>query len=155
MRGGSSRAKVIAGLPAVQQEQQGDLFIAGATDDFFNESTVRAARSGRIRLSVPGELEIDEEVSDLLGSFDYLGLNYYAREHVRADLGDPKLSHQYVPEWRPRNELGWDIYPEGFYLFLKRFSRYGVPIYVTENGIPDSTGEARPAYLRAHLYALE
>ncbi len=132
-----------------------DTTIAGLTDDFFNEAIVRAGKTGRIQLSVPGELEIDREVPDLAGSFDYLGVNYYTRDHVRADLGDPSFSHQYVPRGRAQNDLGWDIYPEGLYLFLKRFSAYGWPIYVTENGIADAAGDVRPEYLRAHLYALQ
>ncbi|MBI3182836.1 MAG: family 1 glycosylhydrolase [Myxococcales bacterium] len=132
-----------------------DASVAALTDDFFNETVVRAARTGRIQLSVPGQLDLDKEVPGLLGSFDYLGLNYYTRDHVRADLSDPSFSHQYVPEGRPRNGLGWDIYPEGLYLLLRRFAREGLPIYVTENGIADNGGEQRPTYLAEHLFALE
>ncbi|MFZ5470030.1 MAG: glycoside hydrolase family 1 protein [Myxococcota bacterium] len=132
-----------------------DTTVAGLTDDFFNEAIVRAARTGRIQLSVPGEIEIDREVIDLKGSFDYLGLNYYTRDHVRADLGDPSLSKQYVPKGRPVNQLGWDIYPEGLYQFLRRFGQEGWPIYITENGIADAEGTERPYFLRAHLYAVE
>jgi beta-glucosidase len=132
-----------------------DAFITGATDAFFNEATVVAARTGRIRLSVPFELEIDEPEPGLVGAFDYLGLNYYTRDHVRADLGTPALSRQFVPEGKPTNDLGWELYPEGLYLFLKRFSKHGWPIYVTENGLADQARDQRPAYLRTHLAALE
>ena len=77
-----------------------DAAIAAITDDFFNESILEANRTGRIRLSVPGTVSIDREVPELKGSFDFLGLNYYTRDHVRADLGDPSLSKQYAPGGR-------------------------------------------------------
>ncbi len=73
---------------------------------------------------------------------------------VRADLGDPTFSKQYVPEGRPTSQLGWESYPQGLYLMLKRFDAYGVPLYVTENGIADSTDTRRVAYLTHHLEAL-
>ena len=132
-----------------------DTAVAGLTDDFANEAVVRSAKTGRIQLYSPGDFEIDREVPGLKGSFDYLGLNYYTRDTLRADLGNPKLSNTYVQRGRPTNDLGWDLYPEGLYIFLKRFSHYGWPIYVLENGISDSTGKERPAYLRSHFYALQ
>ncbi|MHB8872855.1 MAG: glycoside hydrolase family 1 protein [Myxococcaceae bacterium] len=132
-----------------------DTVVTGLTDDFANEAVVRAAKTGRIQLSSPGDFEIDREVPGLKDSFDYLGLNYYTRDTLRANLGDPKLSNSFVPADRPVNDLGWDIYPEGLYLYLKRFSKYPWPIYILENGMPDETGEARPAFLRAHFYALQ
>lgn len=131
--------------------------IAALTDDFFNESVVASVRSGRVRLSVPGTVSIDEPSPDLKGSLDWLGINYYTRDHVRADLGDPSLSKQYVPADLPKNDLGWELYPEGLFLVLQRFASEGLPLYVTENGMADNTenGEQRPRMLRAHLAAME
>ncbi|MFL5321325.1 MAG: glycoside hydrolase family 1 protein [Myxococcaceae bacterium] len=132
-----------------------DIAIAGLTDEYFNSSFIDAVATGHIRLNIPGAVDIDRDVEGLKGSFDYLGINYYTRDHVRADLTDPALSHQYVPSSRPMNDLGWDIYPEGLYVLVKRFSRYGWPIYITENGIADAAGDKRPQYLLQHLAALE
>lgn len=131
--------------------------IAAITDDFFNESTVAAVRTGRVRLEVPGTVSIDEPSPELKGSLDWIGINFYTRDHVRADLGDPSLSKQYVPEDRPTNDLGWDMYPEGLFLVLERFAAEGLPLYVTENGMADNTenGEQRPRMLRSHLAAVE
>jgi beta-glucosidase len=132
-----------------------DTAITGLSDDFFNESTPRALSTGRITLSVPGTVDIDRPVVGLEGASDFLGVNYYTRDHIRADLGTPALSTQFVPEGRPTNDLGWDIYPEGLYLFLKRFAPLGMPLYVTENGIADAVGDTRPDFLRAHVHAVE
>lgn len=131
-----------------------DRLVAGLTDQFFNQSIASAPITGRIDLSIPGVLQIHEEVPGLLGSADYLGINYYGRDYMRADLRDPSLSKQYVPEGRPVSDLGWDIYPEGLYQVLKRYGAHGLPIYVTENGIADRDGHKRPDFLRSHFEAL-
>jgi beta-glucosidase len=131
-----------------------DTAVAGLTDDFINESIPRALVTGRLRLSVPGTLEIDEQVPGLAGSIDFLGLNYYSRDMVRADLSTPALSNQYLREGRPTSDMGWDLYPDGMYLLLMRFSTYGVPLIITENGLADATGEHRPKFLTRHLEAV-
>ena len=132
-----------------------DVTAAGLTDAFFNESVPLALRTGRIRLSVPGKVSIDREVADLKGSSDYLGINYYSRDYVRQDFSEASLSNQYVPDGRPVSDLGWDVYPEGLYLFLRRFRDLGIPLLVTENGMADAEGHRRPDYLRSHVYAVE
>jgi beta-glucosidase len=54
----------------------------------------------------------------------------------------------------PTNDLGWEIYPEGLYQVLMRYGREGLPLYVTENGMPDASGQRRPEFLRNHFNAL-
>ncbi len=132
-----------------------DTGIAGLTDDFFNESVPRALVTGHIKLSVPGTVDIDEWTPGLAGSIDWLGINYYSRDIVRADLGDPSLSKQFVRPGRPTSSLGWDLYPDGLALFLTRFQSYGVPMVITENGIADADGSQRPKFLKQHVLALE
>lgn len=132
-----------------------DTAIAGLTDDFANESIPRALKTGRIQLSVPGTIELDEYVEDLAGSIDVLGINYYTRDMVRADLGSASLSQLYYRPHRPVNDLQWDVYPDGLYFALKRFASYGWPQYVTENGMPDDADEHRSLFLAQHLAAVE
>ena len=132
-----------------------DQVVTAATEAVFNESFPLAVKTGRIEISIPGAVTIDEPVAGLKGSLDWLGLNYYSRDFIRADLSNPSLSVQYTPAARPKNDLGWDEYPEGLYLLLHRFSKYGWPLIVTENGVADAAGNARPAFLRAHLYAVD
>lgn len=68
------------------------------------------------------------------------------------------------PEDHPRSAFGWPIVPEELY-WAPRFSyeRYGLPIFVTENGMstsdmPDATGvindRHRVSYIRDHLTQL-
>jgi beta-glucosidase len=131
-----------------------DASIAGLSDDWANEAVPRAARTGRIRLYVPGQVDIDEEVEGLKGSFDYLGLNQYYRVQLRADLGMASLSRLYVAQGAAVNDLGGEIYPEGLYRMLRRFAEYGWPIYVTENGVADAADALRPDFLRGALDAV-
>jgi len=131
-----------------------DRLVVGITDQLFNQTLVDCNRTGRIQLTVPGMADLDEAVPGLQGSYDYLGLNYYSRDMMRADLKDPSLSKQYVAPGRPVNDLGWDIYPEGLHQALVRYGKAGLPIYITENGMADAKGERRADFLRTHFEAL-
>jgi beta-glucosidase len=132
-----------------------DTTIAGLTDDFENEAIPRAFKTGRVRLLIPGALDLDEAVPGLKDSIDVLGLNYYTRDIVRADLSSASFSQLYYRGGRPTTDQGWDMYPDGLYLLLKRFAAYGWPLYVTENGLADAQGTRRPLFLAQHLAALE
>ncbi|ATB29229.1 glycoside hydrolase family 1 protein [Melittangium boletus] len=131
-----------------------DSLVSGLTDTFFNESLPDALRTGHVSLVVPGSVSLQRDVPGLKDSVDWFGINYYTRDHLRQDAS-PSFSHKYVPAGRDTNDLGWEIYPEGLYLFLKRYAAMGVPLVVTENGMDDRTGERRPYFLRSHLYAVE
>jgi len=50
------------------------------------------------------------------------------------------------------NDLRWKIYPEGLYYFLKKNSIYKLPIYITENGIPDALDEKRTQFIKDHVF---
>jgi beta-glucosidase len=92
---------------------------------------------------------------------DFIGVNYYARQVVRAQGStgramlfgaECKEEHHGAP--RAFTPMGWEIYSPGLRLVLERFRRYGVPLMVTENGIATTDEVAREAYLKMHLQAL-
>ena len=58
---------------------------------------------------------------------------------------------------RPRsfNSLGWEIYPQGLRLVLRRFSRWGLPLVVTENGIATCDEALRDRFVAEHLQSLD
>ena len=132
-----------------------DTTIAGLTDDVFNEAIPRAFKSGRFQVSVPGTVELDEPIEGLAGSLDVLGINFYTRDVVRADLGSAALSQMYFRPGRPVSDLGWDLYPDGLYQALKRYQAYGWPMVVTENGTADTDDDFRERFLRQHVAAME
>ncbi|MEA5051700.1 MAG: family 1 glycosylhydrolase [Oscillospiraceae bacterium] len=79
---------------------------------------------------------------------DFIGVNYYARSTV-SGFADG------VRENSPRNDLDWEIYPEGLVRCAR--SLYGVlprPLYVTENGTCDNGDAFRARYICEHLAAM-
>lgn len=94
---------------------------------------------------------------------DWCGVNYYTRKLIAPDNG-PWPSHHEVEGPLPKTQMGWEIYPDGLYAFLKRTAEdytKDLPLFVTENGManPDQIVDgrvddaARIAYLNAHLKA--
>ena len=75
--------------------------------------------------------------------FDFFGLNYYRRAPIiGGNLGDV-------------SEIGWEIYPEGLYQNIRgAYSRFGKPIFITENGIADSQDLKRTEFIKTHLQAV-
>jgi beta-glucosidase len=51
-----------------------------------------------------------------------------------------------------RNDLGWEVYPEGLGHFLKSLRRFHVPLLITENGIPAEDEDDRWGFIYLHLW---
>lgn len=71
--------------------------------------------------------------------FDFIGIQNYTREIVKHSIFSPLVWAKQIPAKKrvsDTTEMGWEIYPEGIYEMLKKFSSYkqDLPIYVTENG---------------------
>jgi beta-glucosidase len=131
-----------------------DWIAARASADAFDWAFYDAVATGRIRLAVPGFPRLDEPLPELAGSADWFGLNYYTRDRVRFSPSAPGRVAQ-APGPGPRSDLGWEIYPEGLLQLLRgAHARYGLPIYVTENGVADAHGALRPGFVRAHVHAV-
>ncbi len=117
----------------------------------FNVAVVRALRGDPIDLSVPGARPVRRRVDALKGSSDFLGVNYYTRWMVCALGKEPRRA-------RPGSEvsdLGWEMYPEGLERSLAECAAFGLPLYVTENGIADQTDRLRPRFIQESLAAID
>ena len=70
--------------------------------------------------------------------FDYIGLQYYFRLISKNSPVMPALHARQIKPKEPEAQLSkmnWEIYPEGMYHVLKKFSKYPIKeILVTENG---------------------
>lgn len=81
-----------------------------------------------------------EDENKMAFDFDFIGLQNYTRMVARSALWPPILwANQVKPEKMEDvelTEMKWEVYPEGIYKMLRRFSEYkGVDkIIVTENG---------------------
>lgn len=118
----------------------------------YNHAMLEALTTGRIRIRMPGVASLDLEVPGARDSIDYLGMNYYTRAHMRFTLGHPFVELRYRDRSRRGlTDNGWEIYPEGFSQILMELKRYGLPVWVTENGIDDRNhGKRRVDYLHEH-----
>lgn len=131
-----------------------DWLAATGSADAFNWAFYDAIASGRIRFEAPGFPRVDEPLSGLAGSADWLGVNYYSRDLVRFSPGTPGMVER-TPGPGPRTDLGWEVYPEGLErLLVAASARYRLPILVTENGLADARGTLRPRFIRAHAQAM-
>lgn len=89
----------------------------------------------------------------LANSADYIGINYYSRDFVRFSPDPRRLfgSEHYAEEGEYSDSGQRGIYsqlaPDGLYQIIRRVAKYGRPIYVTENGLPDHDDDQRPRWL--------
>ncbi len=116
---------------------------ARVTENLFQEGITRAMTVGQF----PFPLRNWDRLPRGLYA-DFHGLNYYTRSTV-SGLADG------VREYSPRNDLDWEIYPQGLVRcgkFLQ--SIFDLPIWVTENGTCDNEDRFRCRYLYEHWKAM-
>jgi beta-galactosidase len=146
---------------------------AGAehADYVFNRVFLNAVVRGQDDRDVDGRIEAGERRRDLRGRADFIGLNYYFRSRVTG-LGAPASTTVPLFDFLPGNtyahpqnpaappcpttctEFDWEVFPRGFRRVLRIAGSYGLPVYVTENGLADGDDDMRRGYLLSHLRAL-
>ena len=104
---------------------------------------------------LPDNFERDMEV--VSRPLDWVGINYYTRGLYAADPSAPLFHSRRVVGSLEKNDLGWEIYPQGLTELLVRVSTEytKLPIYVTENGMSEDDDSRRVAYYDAHLRAVQ
>jgi beta-glucosidase len=97
----------------------------------------------------PAELIRDGDMATIAAPIDFLGVNYYRPQHLRA--GDPANLRrreyepvpgtengvvEYYPDDLELTNMDWLIDPDALYDLLVRLSKDapGLPLYITENG---------------------
>lgn len=81
----------------------------------------------------------EDDLNNLAFDFDFIGLQCYTREVVKASLLTPYIGAELISAEK-RNviatDMGWEVYPPALYHILKRFNSYeGIrKIIITENG---------------------
>ncbi|MDR0442851.1 MAG: glycoside hydrolase family 1 protein [Treponema sp.] len=124
---------------------------ARLTSRMFQDALTRACLLGRFSFPLKkyGRLRGKLRCKLHPGEYaDFLGLNYYTRSTV-SKLGDG------VREGSPRNDLGWEIYPEGIAICARELHDIlARPIYITENGTCDNNDAFRCRFICEHLKVL-
>jgi beta-glucosidase len=88
---------------------------------------------------------------------DFFGLNYYTVERCAFDPLRP-LALFMRDLYPPGSDLSGTGFlanePDGFTRSMQWATRFGLPIYITENGVEDADDRMRPRYLALHLHRL-
>ena len=85
-------------------------------------------------------------------AYDFIGLNHYF--YYRIHLAFSWRKYFAISRGEKLTERGWAIHPNALYLVLQKLKQYNKPIYITENGIADSTDRYRTDYIRDYLSAV-
>lgn len=124
-------------------------------DALFNQAVLNALMHGRWGLLA--RIATRRSARRLRGTLDWIGLNYYSRQRARFDRHAPGLLFTRIADTpgATMSDFNYgEIYPAGLLALLRRLSGYRLPIYVTENGLPDADDDQRPAFLVQHAQAL-
>ena len=130
-----------------------DRLSSSLRDKVINHLFIRALIRGKARLLGVFSIRLPRA-----RTLDFIGLNYYTRQYVsnRGFLLPDILGHECALENSrgKRNSLGWEIYPQGLYRLIKAFSKYKLPILISENGICTNDDAERSTFIIEHLKAL-
>jgi beta-glucosidase/6-phospho-beta-glucosidase/beta-galactosidase len=135
-------------LPADPHDREDKRAVERA-DRAYNLATVEAVAKGRWLPPLGGGL-----APRVRGRLDWIGLSYYGRDLIQFDGNRRSLLGRCMPGRGPEPLDGGmgEFYPQGLFEALQRLSRLRLPIYITENGIPDENDDLRPRYIIAHLH---
>jgi beta-glucosidase len=129
-----------------------DRRVARTTDQAFNQAILTALTKGRWTMPLGFGL-----AWKLRRTLDWIGLNYYTRDLVAFDRTKSQslFGHRQHADDAELLDGGYgEFYSRGMFRCLQRLARLNLPIYVTENGIPDDDDDQRPRYLLTHLHQM-
>lgn len=127
-----------------------DRALAKFAHNSYNESFASAIKTGNLsfatrRVAIP----------EVIGTQDFIGVNYYTRDLVKfAPLAVKEFfMKRSLPKDAALSPTGFIAnVPEGLFEALSWAKGFGLPVYITENGVEDPTDELRPRYLVEHLH---
>lgn len=82
-------------------------------------------------------------LSFLRGAMDFVGVNYY------------RSLRFFTPKGSLVSDMGWNLAPSDTVHALREAARYGLPVYVTENGLADADDVLRESFIRETMDAVE
>lgn len=152
---------VTAAWPAwpADPESEDDIAAASRYHQAYNHAFPGALVSGEFDANLDGDTDDPGEGyhAELASTLDVIGVNYYSRTFVVAleasALGGlPCMPGMGCGSPGPvAGDNGNEVYPEGLYDALVDFTRWGLPLWVTENGVADEDDDLRPSFIVTHL----
>jgi len=173
--GQAASVGVVKNIPVFEPfliSSEADRIAAEHANYLFNRVYLNATILGDVDANLDGVIDPGEHRVEYEGKMDFVGLNYYQRAQALSLGGPvtptiplfdfaPLLEYQAplnpdaplpCPVGRHCSEIGSEIYPAGIGKALAIAGDYGLPVYVTENGIADADDDQRGQYLILHLY---
>lgn len=162
-------------VPMIPFDKNKDIEACKISNHIHNLFIIEAVSNGWVDENLNCEKE-DREHDIFLGNrVDWIGVNYYTRNVVRGKksiLARVFAGMPMVPEivegygnnckpndvsidGNPTSDFGWEVYPNGLLDALELMKKYNKPLYVTENGIADSSDRLRTNFITEHLKVLE
>ncbi|RLE40109.1 glycoside hydrolase family 1 protein, partial [Candidatus Woesearchaeota archaeon] len=135
-----------------------DVKAANFLEYLQNEWILNMIIRGDFDLNLNMKIEPSEQMPELAGRCDFIGINYYMRIRVKgAKSKIPGIpGYEIVPCSENCTDMGWEIYPKGIRYELNwAYRLYRRPLMVTENGIADAKDEKRSDFLKAHICEVE
>ncbi len=129
-----------------------DVWITKFASASFNDSFSSALVNGQFKFALKKEF-----IPEAINTQDFVGINYYSMDKVVfKPLKFKDVFHRrYYPEDSELSETGFIAnYPQGMTAALKWARKFKLPIYITENGVEDSTDSMRPHYTVQHLHEI-
>ncbi|MFH1877848.1 MAG: glycoside hydrolase family 1 protein [Candidatus Omnitrophota bacterium] len=147
-------AKAVAAFHPYSFFSLKDRLAARNRSKFHNHCFILSALKGRVL--IPGR---EREPLCCKKTLDFIGLNYYYRQFIHEQknwLNDPLggISQKKHKDENIKTDMGWEIYPRGLYEVIKSFSKYRLPVMITENGLATTDDSLRKKFIKQHLYFL-
>lgn len=134
--------------------------LAAVINGFYNRSWLNAISGRKQNFGVPWLIPAaPTRTRWKKRTADFIGVNYYTKAYVRwrpRDASEGSLKNFPVGiAFARRNEeqtdVGWAFHPEGFRRVLLQAASFGLPLYITENGLADKDDRLRGKFLISHL----
>jgi beta-glucosidase len=132
-----------------------DRWLCGFVDRRFNESFAESIETGIAPFPLN---KFGDDLAEVRGTCDYVGINYYSRLRAGFHLNSPRTMffRLTVPPHKPQGDHGVELpygeaYPPGLRRAVERFKRFKKPMYILENGVPDREDRIRPWVLQSSM----
>ena len=135
---------IVVNLGAAYPEDHLDVDDVRATehlDYVYNEAILQMFLNGKLDSNLDGVVDVEEP--DIQGKTDWLGLNYYFAFEV-GGFPRPVFSGYEYMDFFPKT---LDTDPEYFGEAIDMTAEWGLPIYITENGVADPGPEDADGYV--------
>lgn len=120
--------------------------------DITSNAVVEFFKTGYFSYYVPFKAYTIYE--NLEPKLDFIGLNYYSHPLLKMQMSYSEPLYSSCYEGQEMSDYQFRLYPEGLYRAIEEISELNVPIYITENGIPDNQDTKRSVFINRYLYAL-